>query len=132
MSLAPLFNASPAIQIHAFAAMAALILGAMQLLRAKGTVSHRVIGWIWVALLLTICAISFWIHTIRQFAGFSLIHLLSILTLVMVPVAVHAARQGRISAHRKGMISIYFFALLVAGIFTLMPGRILGRVLFGG
>ena len=48
MTLAPLLNASPVIQIHAFAAMAAFALGLVQFAAPKGTLPHRTIGWIWV------------------------------------------------------------------------------------
>ena len=37
MTLAPLLSASPAIQIHAFAAIAAFVLGVVQLSAPKGT-----------------------------------------------------------------------------------------------
>ena len=39
MSLAPLLDASPAIQLHAFTAIAAFFLGAVQLAAPKGTIS---------------------------------------------------------------------------------------------
>jgi hypothetical protein len=34
-----------------------------------------------------------------------------------------AARAGQIVAHQKGMRSLYFFALIAAGLFTFLPGR---------
>jgi uncharacterized membrane protein len=37
MSLAPLLDAAPAIPVHAFAAMTAFLLGAVQLAAPKGT-----------------------------------------------------------------------------------------------
>ena len=54
MSLAPLLNAAPAIQVHAFAAMAAFALGVVQFAAPKGTLPHRTLGWIWVALMVVI------------------------------------------------------------------------------
>ena len=45
MTLAPLLAASPAIELHAFAAMAAFALGVVQLSAPKGTIPHRTIGW---------------------------------------------------------------------------------------
>ncbi len=131
MSLAPLLNAPAVIQFHAAAAMLALGVGAAQLWRPKGTRSHRVMGWSWVIFMMAIAVSSFWISTIKQFGAFSLIHVLSIVTIINVPLAVYAARRGRISAHKSGMVSIFFLALVVAGLFTLLPGRILGRVLWG-
>jgi uncharacterized membrane protein len=52
MSLAPLLNASPTIQVHAFAAMAAFALGVVQLSAPKGTLPHRAMGFVWGALML--------------------------------------------------------------------------------
>jgi hypothetical protein len=48
MSLAPLLQASPDIQLHAFAAMGAFVIGAVQLAAPKGTLPHRIVGSIWV------------------------------------------------------------------------------------
>jgi uncharacterized membrane protein len=132
MSLAPLLEASPVIQVHAFAAMGAFALGALQLAAPKGTLPHRTVGWIWVVLMLTVAVSSFWIHDIRLLGPFSPIHLLSILALVTGPLAVLAARRHRVVAHRKAMISIFFGALVIAGLFTFMPGRIMYQVAFGG
>ena len=61
MSVAPLLNAEPVIQIHAFAAIAAFVLGIVQLAAPKGTLPHRTIGWIWVLLLTLVALSSFFI-----------------------------------------------------------------------
>lgn len=132
MTLAPLLSASPAIQIHAFAAVGAFTLGAVQLAAPKGTLPHRTLGWIWVALMMAVVVTSFWIHEIRLLGPWSPIHLLSLFTLVMLPLAVYAARRHRVSAHRKAMTGLYVGALIIAGFFTFMPGRIMYKVAFGG
>jgi uncharacterized membrane protein len=132
MSLGPLLNASPVIQLHAFAAMGAFALGAVQLAAPKGTLPHRTVGWIWVALMLTVAVSSFWIHDLRMVGPFSPIHLLSILALFTVPLAVLAARRHKVVTHRKAMTSIFLGALVIAGFFTFMPGRIMYKVAFGG
>jgi uncharacterized membrane protein len=132
MTLAPLLNAEPVIQIHAFSAMTAFVLGVVQLAAPKGTLRHRTMGWIWVLLLATIAISSFWIHTIRMFGPFSPIHLLSIFTLVTLPIAVWAAHRHRVPQHRNAMVAIFVGALVIAGLFTLVPGRIMHAVVFGG
>jgi uncharacterized membrane protein len=131
MTLAPLLNASPIIQVHAFAAMSAFALGLVQFAAPKGTLPHRTIGFIWVALMTTIAISSFWIHSIRLWGPFSPIHLISIFTLVMLPLAVLHAHNHRVMQHRKAMISIFLGALVIAGAFTFMPGRIMHAVAFG-
>ena len=132
MTLEPLLSASPAIKIHAFAAMAAFGLGIVQLSRSKGDGPHRLAGYVWVGLMLAVALSSFWIHEINQWRSFSLIHLLSIWVIVFTPFAVMNARRGNISAHRRGMIGLFAGALIIAGLFTFMPGRIMHAVIFGG
>ena len=131
MNLAPLLDAAPAIPLHAFAAMAAFVLGIVQFAAPTGTLPHRTIGWIWVALMAFVAASSFWIHQIRLLGPWSPIHLLSIFTPVMLVVGVVAARGHNICRHKITMISIFAGALVVAGLFTLVPGRIMHTVIFG-
>ena len=131
MSLAPLLSAAPAIPLHGFAAMAAFVLGLVQFAAPKGTLPHRTIGWIWVGLMVVVAASSFWIHGIRMVGPFGPIHLLSIFTLVVLPLAVWRAHTHRVADHRRMMIFIFAGALVVAGLFTLVPGRIMHRVIFG-
>jgi uncharacterized membrane protein len=131
MSLAPLLNAAPAIPLHAFAAMAAFVLGIVQFAAPKGTLPHRSIGWIWVLLMASVAVSSFWIHQIRLFGPWSPIHLLSIFTLTMLPFGVWMAHRHRVVDHRRIMISIFTGALVIAGLFTLLPGRVMHAVVFG-
>ncbi|TWC06784.1 putative membrane protein [Bradyrhizobium macuxiense] len=131
MSLAPLLDAAPAIPLHAFAAMAAFVLGSIQLAAPKGTLPHRTLGWIWVILMLVVAGSSFWIHQIRLLGPWSPIHLLSIFSLVMLVLGVMAARSHNVRSHKFTMIGIFFGALVIAGLFTLMPGRIMHAVIFG-
>jgi uncharacterized membrane protein len=131
MSLAPLLDAAPAIPLHAFAAMAAFALGCIQLSAPKGTLPHRTVGWIWVGLMMWVAVGSFWINQARLVGPFGPIHLLSILALVSVPYGVWMAHRHQVSAHRLIMISIFTGALVIAGLFTLVPGRIMHTVVFG-
>lgn len=131
MSLGPLLSAPPPIPWHAFAAFAALAVGGAQLALPKGTTRHRVLGYAWVALMLVIAVSSFWIQQIRLVGPFSPIHLLSVLVLVTVPLAAWYAHTHKVAAHRSAMIKLYLFALVGAGIFTLLPGRIMHAVVFG-
>jgi uncharacterized membrane protein len=131
MDTAALTTASPIIQAHAYAAFAAIGLGAVQFALPKGTSAHRTLGRSFVALMLAVAGSSMFIHTIRTFGPFSAIHLLSIFTLGVVPLAVLAARRGRIGDHARAMRLIYGLALILTGFFTLWPGRIMHRVVFG-
>lgn len=131
MSLQPLLSASPAIQIHAFAAIGAFGLGAVQLAAPKGTLPHRTLGWIWAGLMLAVALSSFWIHTINLWGAWSPIHILSIVTLITLPMGLLYARRHNVGGHKRVMIMLYLGALIIAGIFTFMPGRIMYRAVFG-
>ena len=131
MTLAPLFAADGAIRLHAFAAMTAFALGVVQLGAPKGTIPHRAIGWVWVILMLAVSVSAFWIHTIRLWGPWSPIYLLAIFTLAMLPIAVLHARRHRVHQHRIAMRSLFFGALVIGGLFTLFPGRIMHTVVIG-
>jgi len=49
----------------------------------------------------------------------------------MLPRAVRKAHRDQVGTHRRIMISMFLGALVVAGLFTLLPGRILHQVVFG-
>ena len=131
MSLAPLVAAPVAVQVHAACALAAFVLGLWQLAAPKGGTGHRRLGWTWVGLMVVVALSSFAITGGRGALAFSWIHGISLVALVMLPVAVLHARRGRVSRHRATMIGLFLGALVITGAFTLMPGRIMGRVVFG-
>lgn len=130
MTLDPLLAATWPIIVHTMTALGAFVLGIVQLAAPKGTVPHRIVGWAWVALMAVTAASSFLIHEVRQVGLFSWIHILSVVTLASLPAGVLAARRGDIRSHKFTMLSLFCFALVVAGVFTLMPGRILHAVVF--
>ena len=132
MTLAPLLDPSPIIRLHAAFAFAAIGLGAVQLLAPKGTLPHRTMGWAWAIVMILVAGTSLFIHTIRMWGPWSPIHLLSLFTLAVVPLAVLQARRHNVAAHRSAMIWIFTLALVVTGLFTLAPGRIMNKVVFGG
>ena len=131
MDFSPLLHASPVIQVHAAAAVLALIIGAFVLFRRKGDAPHKRLGRVWVALMALVALSSFFIWTIRLWGPFSPIHLISILTLVVLWRGVGYARARRIALHRRTMQMTYVLALLVTGLFTFLPGRTMYRVAFG-
>jgi uncharacterized membrane protein len=132
MNLAPLTSAPFAIQLHAYAELAAFALGVIQLARVKGTNQHRALGYTWVTLMLIVAISSFWIHDLRIWGPWSPIHLLSIMVLAMLPLAIYYARAHRVRGHKLTMLGIFSGALVIAGLFTFVPGRIMHRVVFGG
>ena len=131
MTLQPLLQASPTIQAHAAAAIAALVLGTLQFGLKRGGACHRWMGRAWVGLMAVVALSSFGLSGLRQVGPFSWIHLLSVFTLTALVRGVLHARRGEIAAHRWTMIALYLGALMITGLFTLSPGRIMGRVVFG-
>lgn len=130
MDATALTSATLAIQIHAGAAMLSFLLGTLVLLLRKGTSLHKAMGRIWVALMVTVALSSFLITEVRMFGPYSLIHALSIFTLFGLVQAIRAIRRGDVKAHRANMIGLYGGALILAGAFTLVPGRRMHAVLF--
>ena len=131
MSLAPLLSASWEIQAHAFAAMAAFALGIVLFAGPKGTLPHRTLGFLWVALMVLVAASSFRIHGIRLWGPWSPIHLLSIFVLLMVPLAVWHAHRHKVRRHALTMIGVFIGGLVIAGGFTFVPGRLMHAVVMG-
>jgi uncharacterized membrane protein len=131
MSLSPLLNSSPEIQIHAAAAMCAFAVGVVQFALPKGTKIHRTLGWFWAALMLVVAVSSLFVNTTCSFGPFSSIHLLTILTLVMLPLGLWHARKHHIRQHATTMIGLFIGGLIIAGAFTFVPGRIMHDVVFG-
>ena len=131
MSLDPLFASNPVIITHALAAIAAVVLGAIQLLSPKGTLVHKGLGWAWVSLMAITALSSFAIFEIRLIGPFSPIHLLSMAALATLVFAIIKVRQGNVKAHKAALTWLFFGGLVLAGVFTLMPGRIMHQVMFG-
>ena len=118
---------TPVILVHLSAALAALILGIAVFLLRKGSVAHRMFGRAWVGLMLVTAISTYWI---RGSGSFSWIHGLSVISLVALVFAVYFAVAGNIRRHQRIMKAVYFVALIVAGVFTLLPQRLLGHALW--
>lgn len=132
MTLEPLLDAPIAIQIHVTAVIPAALLGTYLLVRPKGTPRHRLLGKIWLALMVITALSSFFIHQINVFHGFSPIHLLSIFVLIGCWRAIVNARKHNIEAHKRIVRGLYFGGIVGAGAFTFIPGRIMDKVVFDG
>ena len=126
-----LFNETHPIPVHAIMAMIAIILGGIQLSMKKGGTIHKLLGRIWVGLMLIVAISSLFIHEIKLWGAYSPIHLLSLWTIFILSVGVYYARVGNIKRHKQVMIATYFFALILTGFFTLYPGRIMHQILIG-
>lgn len=126
-----LLNEPQPIPLHAIAAMLAIILGGIQLYMKKGGKLHKMLGRIWVGLMLIVSFSSFFIHRIELWGAYSPIHLLSLWTIFSTGLAIYYVRIGNIKRHKQVMIALYGFALILTGFFTLLPGRVMNQVVFG-
>jgi uncharacterized membrane protein len=118
------------LQVHVFAAVAALGLGAVMMTSRKGARFHRAAGWTWVALAGTVAVSSLFIVGLNG-DHWSWIHILSALTIVSLPLAVLAARRHHVTLHRRQMMGLFYGGFVIAGAFTFLPGRLMWRVFFG-
>ena len=128
--LSLIVEASPAVRIHLGAALFALLVALFLLSGTKGTWVHRAVGWIWSAAMMTTALSSFVIMELNH-GQLSFIHVLSGWTAFATPMGIWQARKHNVRLHRRTMTGLVVGGLIVAGLFTLVPGRLMWRVFFG-
>jgi uncharacterized membrane protein len=119
---------------HLATIVPAFMIGTSLLLMTKGTPRHRLLGRIYMVLMLVTALITLVMPAQvgpKFFGHFGYIHLFSLLVFYSVPTAYINARRGNIKAHRSAMIGLYVGGLLIAGSFAFMPGRMLHTWIFG-
>lgn len=114
---------------HLGTIVVALALTPTMLLRRRGDRLHRRLGWVWAGAMFLTALVSFDLRLINR-GQFSFIHLLSLWTLIQVPVIVWAARTHNVTRHHRAVRGMVIGALLIAGIFTFPFQRLLGSWLF--
>lgn len=139
MSLEPLLASPLVIQTHAFAAMAAFLIGLVQIVAPKGTLPHRTLGVIWVLLMIGIAVSSIFIRPalipgLPLSQWFGPIHFFTLLTFWTVGSGLYHLAQGgkKLKRHGGQFIGIYIGGLVIAGAFAFLPGRVMHKVVFGG
>jgi uncharacterized membrane protein len=117
-------------QVHIGSALISLGLGPFILWRRKGDTPHKVLGYIWVAAMITTCGSSFFMKSFAPMLGqFGPIHVLSVWTLYSIPSAIVSARAGNIEKHQGQMKGVYY-GLVFAGLMTFIPGRTMFALFF--
>lgn len=128
---------SPVIAVHLTAALAAAALGPLALYARLGRVQrprlHRAMGYAWVTLMVLAAASALWIrdYQLPNLAGFTPIHLLVPLTAYGLTRAFVALARKDYAAHRRFMQALYRDTCVIAGLFTLLPSRYLGQLVWG-
>lgn len=123
-------GASTVVKIHWIAAMIALALGVLMLVRKKGTTSHKAIGRAFIAIMIVTALSSFFIREINN-GSLSWIHIFIPITFFASWEAIHYIRKGDVKRHKRAVIGMFFGALLIPGLFTFLPGRRMWMLFFG-
>ena len=130
-------NLTPAIAFHMTASLGALLIGPVALWARKGAQQrpqlHRLAGYAWVMLMAASAISALFIRDYRlpNLWGYSPIHLLVPLTLTGLTMAFVFLARRNVAGHRKAMQNLYWQACVGAGVFTLLPGRFLGQLVWG-
>ena len=130
MTLTPLIEAGPAVQVHVLTILLAALAGPIAFLRRARDRVHRVAGRVFVVAMGVSALSSFLITELALIGPFGPIHLISVWVLWQLWHAVAHIRRGDVAAHGRAMGDLYFGAIGVAGLFTLFPGRRMSLVLF--
>ena len=137
MNLQPLLQASPAVQVHVATVLPAFVLGLWLLFASrKGSPAHRLAGRVYLTLMVVTAFTAIFIASSFPFSvpvgpfRFSPIHLFVVLTLTGCWRAWTAVKRGDLVTHQKAVRGTFFGALVIAGAFTLLPGRIMHALLF--
>ena len=125
------------IYVHAALALLAIPLGLYIFITRKGTKNHKMLGRTWVTVLMIVSLTAIFIQTINP-GQYSLIHLLipyTIGSLIYSIWNIRKFKKTKIESykikHMHSIIGVYIGALLIAGAFTLMPGRFFHEIIFG-
>lgn len=129
IDVTPFLQASFVIKLHVLGAVTAFAIGVVLLRGVKGSGLHRKLGYTWVAAMAVTAVSSFFITGLNG-ANFSFIHGLSAWTIIGLPMGIAAARRKNIRKHSKDMTNMFVGGLLIAGLFTFLPGRMLWSIFF--
>ena len=119
--------------LHLATILPAFVLGTLSFILKKGTVTHKIIGLIYMILLILTAFITLFMPSFigpHLFNHFGWIHLFSFLTIYTVPTAYTAIKKGDVRRHKIKMIGLYVGAILIAGAFTFVPGRYMHTLFF--
>lgn len=118
-----------AVQIHVITAIAALILGIAMFVRRKGTRSHKMIGKLFLLMMLATATSAYFIRYINE-GNFSWIHIFIPITFIAAFETVFYIRKGNLKGHKRAVTGLFFGALLIPGILSFLPGRTMWMMFF--
>lgn len=130
MNVDAFFAAPWHVQLHAIAAIGALGLGVVQFSAPKGTIPHRTLGYVWVLLMATTAITAIFIRQIND-GAFSVVHIFVPITLYGIVELSIRARRGLTGKHRSTALGLFAGALIIPGLISFIPGRLMNEVVFG-
>ena len=117
--------------IHLALLAPAPVLGGYLLLRKKGTPQHRLLGRIYMILMVLSALISLFMPAQvgpQLVWHWGWIHALSFWTLISIYLALKYVRAGDIRRHKLFMLGLYI-GMMVAFAFTFSQGRLLSQLI---
>jgi uncharacterized membrane protein len=118
------------IQIHLVTALSALGLGAVLMFMRKGRTFHRVAGWVWVSLVSVTAGATLFITSLNH-GSWSLLHLFTAWTLIILPLGVMAAKRHTVALHRKRMMGLFYGGFAINLLIAFIPGRAMWVMFLG-
>lgn len=126
----PILQSDIFTQVHIAGAISTMLIGIILMNARKGFKLHRTLGWAWVGTMSVTALSSFFITSFSP-VHFSPIHALSAWTMISLPMAIAAVRRRDIGKHRKEMTNMFVGGMVIAGLFSFMPGRLMWITFFG-
>ena len=118
-----------AVIFHVVTVIPCVPLGLYLLIARKGTVMHKSLGKLWVALMVITATSTLFI---REGMELSWIHIFVPITYRASWIIVTSARKGDIKRHKSEIVSLFLGALMIPGLVAiLLPGRLMNVMLFG-
>lgn len=127
---------SPIIAVHMTASLTALLIGPIAMWARLGETKrpwiHRAVGYGWVSMMIVSAVSAIFIrdYGLPNVGGYTLIHLLIPYTVFWLVYAFRALAKKEFVKHRKAMIGLYCGTCIGAGVFTLLPNRYLGGIVW--
>lgn len=118
---------------HLFLLLISFLIATYIMLTKKNTKQHKVLGALYMGLMLIAVIISFFISATigpTLFNHFGVLHILSLFMLYIIPSAYIAAKNGNIKKHRNIMIGLYVGTIVIAIVFSLTPTILLHEWIF--
>jgi uncharacterized membrane protein len=115
-----------AVQIHLATVLICVPLGAYILSGTKGNMQHKMWGRLWVAAMFVTCISALFIKSFAPVIGpFGVIHLMVLWSLFNLSKGMYAIIWKRdLQGHLRNMQGAYW-GLIIAGLFSFIPGRML-------